>query len=327
MRRHSSSRLALQTVRCWLILLVGLPYVCSAGTWSVEQIAQMPVHIYVPDTAPKLAHKRALMISIGGCGQQAPDNTEFRDQSNWQVTADDYGMVVAIPNAPDGGVLWVGCWDYYGKAHSLAERHNDNLLALVSELQGRPSLNIDSNQIYLSGLSSGGGLVNVLACLAPHILAGGGNAAGPALGTTAMETTFVATTAAQMFEDCRELAGEHAGALSTQVFSSVWGKKDPLVSPKYAEVVSEAFALIYGAMPDEDDRVISGNLKPGVEKTWSDPQGVRVSQIMVDDLGHAWPSGGGSGESKFMDNSSINYPAELTAFLFENNRRVVRTNN
>ena len=72
------------------------------------------------------------MVSLGGCGQQAAGNTEFRDQSNWQQTADDYGLVVAIPNAPGGGVLAYGCWDYYGVEHSRDNRHGK-----VSDTFGR----------------------------------------------------------------------------------------------------------------------------------------------------------------------------------------------
>ncbi|RPI71261.1 MAG: hypothetical protein EHM38_04140, partial [Geobacteraceae bacterium] len=83
-----------------------------AGTWRNISAGNMSVELYVPATAPKLADKRALMISLHGCVQT---NTVLRDQGNWSATADEYGMVVALPAVPDGGKI-AGCWDYFGRA-------------------------------------------------------------------------------------------------------------------------------------------------------------------------------------------------------------------
>lgn len=310
-------------VLCLLFIVVSaLPTTVNAGQWQKEEIASMPTQLYVPSTAPQLAGKRALMVSLGGCGQQAKGNTEFQQQSNWQQTADDYGLVLALPNAPDGGVLAYGCWDYYGVQHSRDNRHNDNLLALVSDLLQRKSLNIDSGQVYLSGLSSGGAMVNVLMCLAPDVFAGGGNAAGPALGTSALQTLQVATDTQSVTEACLALAGDNREFLDTQVMSVVWGNEDAIANPGYAEVIAQSFVNLYGADASNVANPITGIQFNAQETRWGDEQGPRVSLTMIHGLGHAWPAGGGSGTSAFMDNQSINYPALLARFLFANNRRV-----
>ena len=296
--------------------------VAKAGQWWQEDIAEMPTQLYLPATAPQLAGKRALMISLGGCGQQAAGNTEFRDQSNWQQTADDYGMVLAIPNAPGGGVLQYGCWDYYGQEHSRVDRHSDNLLALVAQLVQRESLNIDANQVYVSGLSSGGAMVNVLLCLAPDFFAGGGNVAGPALGTTAVQTLQVATSASAVCEVCLALAGDKRDYLNTQILSLAWGSKDAIANPGYASIIAEAFVDLYQSGANSVANIHSGITYNGEETQWGDLHGPRISLLMINGLGHAWPAGGGSGDSPFMDNQSVNYPAILTRFLFTNNRRV-----
>lgn len=309
----------------WGIVLLCLFTISNpalAASWVSETFAGMPVDIYVPDTAPALAGKRALMISMGGCGQQAANNTEFRDQSNWESTADAYGMVVAVPRAPGGGVLWAGCWDYYDENHTRTNRHAGPLLQLTEELKGRPSLNIDPDQVYVSGLSSGGGMAMVLACVAPDVFAGIGNSAGPALGTGSGETTQVATTAQAVHNLCRELAGSYASHLNTQVLSIVWGSNDYLAAPGYSTVNAEGMALVYSASADDGSSVVAGVTLDGEETTWSDAQGPRVSKVFIQGLSHAWPAGGGSGASNWMDNTSINYPAHLTQFLFANNRRL-----
>ncbi len=303
---------------------VAVSQMAFAGSWTTETIAQMPVSIYTPSSAPVLNGKRALMISTGGCTQQGATNTEFRDQSNWEATAEEYGMVVAVPNAPNGGVLIFGCWDYYDSNHTRTNRHNDNILSLVSTLKSRSALNIDSDQVYFSGLSSGGGMVNVMACLAPDVFAGLGNSAGPAVGTSSSEVSFVATTAQEMRNTCLSLAGSNSSFLDTQIMSIVWGSSDFIAAPGYADVNANGFASVYGATADSGSEVIPGISLDGVETTHSDANGERVSKVIVQGLAHAWPAGGGSGVSTYMDNTSINYPAHLTAFLFANNRRVGR---
>ena len=64
---------------------------------------------------------------------------------NWAATAEKYGMVVALPDAPNGGVV-LGCWDYYDANHSRTApaRHDDNLLGLVAALKARGYNLVDS---------------------------------------------------------------------------------------------------------------------------------------------------------------------------------------
>ncbi|MEC8762056.1 MAG: PHB depolymerase family esterase, partial [Actinomycetota bacterium] len=73
----------------------------GTGTWTTETIAGMSVRLYTPTTAAALPAGRALMISLHGCVQKASD---LQSAGNWAQTADEYGMVVALPDAPNGGV-------------------------------------------------------------------------------------------------------------------------------------------------------------------------------------------------------------------------------
>jgi poly(3-hydroxybutyrate) depolymerase len=82
-----------------------------AGSSRGSQIADMNVLVDVPDTPPRLAGKLALMVNLHGCGQK---NRALQQRGNWIDTADEYGMVVALPNVSDNGVI-LGCWDYYGE--------------------------------------------------------------------------------------------------------------------------------------------------------------------------------------------------------------------
>ena len=183
----------------------------------------MTVELYRPSTAPALPGGRALMVSLHGCVQTSQ---VLKNGGNWTATADEHGMVVAVPAAPNGGVL-LGCWDYYDTNHSRTSpaRHDDNLLDLVSALLADTSLGIDPDQVYVSGLSSGGGQAMVMGCLAPDVFAGVGIAAGPTVGTTSGQIGSVATTLAQARSTCRTFAGTHAADFGSQVTSVVFSHR------------------------------------------------------------------------------------------------------
>lgn len=288
-----------------------------AGSWSQESIAGMNVNLYTPTTAPALNGKRALMINLHGCAQTSAD---LKSGGNWQATADQYGMVVAIPDAPGGGVI-LGCWDYYDDLHTRSNKHNDNLIQLAQTLAARSALNIDANQVYLSGLSSGGAQTAVLACLAADIFAGVGINAAPAIGTSSFQIGSVATTLNEARNLCNSFAGAFAAAFATQLTSVIFGSADTLVATGYSELNAAMFASLYGASADGGSVSIPGG---GTQTSWSDARGQRVSLISVAGMGHAWPAGAGSsGSSNYIDHASVNYPQTLTAFLFANNRRAL----
>lgn len=287
------------------------------GSWTTNASqAGMEVHIYTPTTTTANG-KRALMVALHGCSQS---NEVVRDNWSWEDEADEYGMVIAAPMAPNGGVI-AGCWDYYDSNHSRANpgRHDDNLIDLAQALLADSKLNIDPDQVYISGLSSGGGETFVMGCVAPEIFAGIGINAGPAVGTSSGQIGSAAVSAAQAASTCQSFAddGNQAG-FDTQLTSVVHGTSDYTVGQDYAEVDAQAMANVYGASKDSGSNAVSGG---GTEETWSDSSGVRVSKIMVSGLGHAWPAGSDSSGGSYTDHATIDYPAFLTAFFFEHNRR------
>ncbi len=264
-----------------------------AGSWNTETISGMNVHIYTPTTAPARNNKRALMINLHGCAQT---NTDLKNGGNWKATADKYGMVVAIPGAPGGGVI-AGCWDYYGTSQSRTNKYNDNLIGLANTLKGRGSLNIDANQVYISGLSSGSSQSMVIGCLAPEIFAGLGLNAGPTIGTSSSQIGSVQTNLTAAKNLCNNWAGSRKSHFSTQITSAVYGSSDYLVAQGYNQ------------------------LNVDVMKAVGNPLGWNKK---VNGMGHEWPAGGGPGGS-YINNSLYNYPNALTDWLCKNNKRAAGT--
>ncbi|THB69094.1 MAG: hypothetical protein D6B27_01060, partial [Gammaproteobacteria bacterium] len=185
----------------------------------------------------------------------------------------------------------------------------------------RSSLNIDPAQVYITGLSSGGGETMVMGCLAPDIFAGMGINAGPTIGTTSGQIYSVSTNESAAVSLCKQFAGSNTGDFNTQLTSVIHGTADGMVATGYADMDAKVMANIYGASQDSGTNSIAGG---GTETTYSDSIGVRVSKIMVSGMSHAWPAGDGGSGGSYIDHSHVNYPEVVTKFFFENNRRVLR---
>lgn len=313
------------TVLAIAAILVGAwtspPARAVSGAWTTETIAGMSVRVYTPATPPALAQGRALMISMHGCQQEAED---LQQDGNWTDVADEYGMIVALPDAPNGGV-YLGCWDYYDSNHSSTNpsRHDDNVLALAQALQAREELAIDPAQTYIAGLSSGGAETMVVGCLFPHVFAGIGINAGPTIGTTSTQYSWVSTSKAAATDMCTRFAGGNSAAFQTQLTSVVYGSNDATVAAGYNTLNAQIMAGMYGAQTSSTFSLsgIAGTNTTGSGTLYSDSTGPRVSLIQNTGLGHNWPAGTGT-NGTYISGNSIDYPAYVTKFFFDNNRRV-----
>jgi hypothetical protein len=124
---------------------------------------------------------------------------------------------------------------------------------------------------------------------------------------------------------CKGLAGANAEHLATQVTSVAFGTGDFTVNQAYNRLNAEAMAEVYGATPSGtfDLSGLPGFQPQGRGSLWSDAKGPRVSLVQIDGMGHAWPAGSGPGaERNFIASRGPNYPAHLTKFLTDNNRRL-----
>lgn len=226
-----------------LCLLNSLFALTAQAEWKNETINSLQTHFYIPKTIASSAPKRALMINLHGCAQKAED---LKKDGNWETTADEFNMVVAIPKVPNGGV-YAGCWDYYGADHTRTNRNNGALLELVKNLLSRSELSIDPGQVYISGLSSGGGEAMILGCMAPDVFAGMGLNAGPSTGTSAGEIGRPQTSLDKMLTVCKTLGGANSESFKTQLTSIIYGNNDYVVNPAHDTNNAQIMSTVYGA--------------------------------------------------------------------------------
>ncbi|MEC5160189.1 MULTISPECIES: extracellular catalytic domain type 1 short-chain-length polyhydroxyalkanoate depolymerase [unclassified Janthinobacterium] len=292
--------------------------------------------LYVPTNAPlnagKPAGRRALMLALPGCGQSASGHV-INKGFNWEATAEKYGMVVVAatkPNTPRSGsgkISGSACFDWFDEApHSRGNRDAGPLLNLVDKLKQMPELAIDPRQVYVSGLSAGGGEAQLLACLAPDVFSGVGLGEAPTLGSPA---SLAVRTPRQVRELCGRHAASFAGALDKQVVSLACGDSSILV-PHCASTL-EAYLLMWNAnTADPTVDVAGGAGGNGRFTAFRDAaHKVRIGDLRVPGMKHAWPAGPGGSKhgdaGTWIDNTRVNFPEHLTKFLFDNNQWYIDT--
>ncbi|MBK6923157.1 MAG: PHB depolymerase family esterase [Deltaproteobacteria bacterium] len=309
-------------LRVGLVTALLMPATAAAsGSWSSSPISGMTTHVYAPSSTSPIGEGRALLIGLHGCVQTGAN---LRDQVPFDASAEATGTVIALPEVPMGGVI-AGCWDYYGANHDRSSRHDDDLLALVDALLADPELDIDPDQVYLAGLSSGAGEAAVMGCLAPDVFAGIGIAAGPAIGTSESQIAFVTTTAEQAGASCTSLAGAHASSFATQQVVVIAGTMDYTVAQDYARIHAEMFAALYGGLTSAplDVTTLPGAMPQGTAEVYADDDGERITRVSMQGVGHAWPTGTGSGyDLYFVSPGGFDFAGYMLASFQANNRRV-----
>ncbi|MUV28813.1 PHB depolymerase family esterase [Burkholderia thailandensis] len=299
----------------------------SQQTWAADTVngGNLTGYFYWPATQPTTPNgKRALVLVLHGCQQSAAGDVIDNSQGagfNWKNVADRYGAIILAPNAT-GNVYSNHCWDYANTSPNRTSGHVGVLLDLIGRFVGDAQYAIDPNQVYVAGLSSGGGMTMVLGCIAPDVFAGIGINAGPPPGTTTLQIGYVPIgyTAQTAANQCRAWAGSNAGKFSTQIAGAVWGTSDYTVAQAYGPLDTAAFRLIYGGTFARGATVsIPGG---GTNTPYTDSNcKVRTHEIVVSGMAHAWPAGAGGNNTHYVDATHINYPAFVMDYWGRNNLR------
>ncbi len=301
--------------------------------WSDEYVAGVQTALYVPDSTPLVDGKRALMVVLHGCLQTSTDVAKWSD---WESTAEAYGMVVAGLNVPDNGGL-LGCWRYWAEQtdkdaetrtspknpKGRNEQDQKAVLDMVAALLNRSELNLDDRQIFITGISSGAGMVMNLACEAPDVFAAVGMFDGPTIGASAaMKGPIKSSSQSDGIRICNEVSGSYSSHFSTQVASIAYGDESLSLPSVYSQYNANVMADMYNANRDNGCESIEAGSNSASEITWSDANGPRVSLVSMHGMLHRWPAGPNSNpEALFATGDYISWQKYFSKFAFDNNRR------
>jgi poly(hydroxyalkanoate) depolymerase family esterase len=244
---------------------------------------QLNAWVYVPESAGSGA---ALVVVLHGCTQNAAG---FDESSGWSRLADEYGFVLLYPeqqpiNNPNLCFNWFSPADTArGMGEALSIRQ------MVDAVLDRHS--VDSERVFVTGLSAGGAMAATMLATYPDIFAGGAIIAGLPFGIARsipdafdrMRGHGVPDSAA--LADLVRGASSHSGKWPTL---SVWhGSADQTVDKSNASALVEQWRLLHGASetPTRAD-FVDGH----PHRVWSDAKGREVvEEYSITGLGHGTP--------------------------------------
>jgi len=259
----------------------------SSPLLEVENFGSNPGHlqmfIHVP---PDLPDDAPLVVVAHGCFQSARDVAE---NSGWVEMADTFKFALVLPqtskvNEPAGGCFrtWQPEHQKRGAGEPLSVQE---MVAWM--LEHHP---LDTDRVFMTGMSSGGLITGVMLATYPELFAGG-----------ALQSGYPYKCALS-FEDLkpcaageRELTAEAWGDLvrsaspnysGPRPVVSIWhGDSDPLISPVNLSLQVEQWAEVMGIDPIADEiEMIEGNER----QRFNDPAGHQmVETYLIRGMEHA----------------------------------------
>ncbi|RBP51746.1 extracellular catalytic domain type 1 short-chain-length polyhydroxyalkanoate depolymerase [Arenicella xantha] len=290
-----------------------------AGSWqqNVAIGGFNSVNIYTPDTVSSIGSGKALMLVLHGCVQPISNYLT----ANLEDAAEQYGMVVAVPDAMNKAGF--SCWSYWQGAVNRNSGDYANLVSLANTLSNDPLRNIDPEQVYLTGLSSGAAFAAQAACAAPDVFAGVAPSAGPTIGTSSNGaiSSCEVVSPATFSSRCTAYAGAASSHFATQLAVVGHGSADTTVNTCYNQQNANGYAQLYGVSAIAGSNLVSDGVgHTAQESRWSDD---RVAMLWFDGLDHSW-SGGDGASGSYVSGESINFASYLASYFAQHNLRVDR---
>lgn len=245
-------------------------------------------------TPPNLPHHAPLVVVLHGCTQSA---AAYDYGSGWSYLADQAGFAVLFAqqrgeNNPRRCFNWFHLNDIERNAGEAA-----SIRQMVSYMVDH--LELDTQRVFVTGLSAGGGMANVMLSTYPEVFAAGAIIAGlPYRSATNVHDALQVMqegsvrTAAERGQDVRS-ASPFGGLADTRISMpwprvAVWqGLADDVVNPINGMEIIKQWADVHGVDPlgsDEDELAGYRRMR------WCNTEGVLLLEaIAIEHLGHAVP--------------------------------------
>ncbi|WP_428033022.1 extracellular catalytic domain type 1 short-chain-length polyhydroxyalkanoate depolymerase [Ancylobacter sp.] len=233
-----------------------------------------------------LSKRAPLVVVLHGCKQDAP---EYDHRAGWSQLADQAGFALLYPEQRHGNNPNM-CFNWFRPGD--ARRDVGEALSIRQMIEAMiESHDLDRDRVFVTGLSAGGAMANVMLATYPELFAGGAIIAGLAYGT--------ATTVPEAF-DCMRGQGtasdEELWALlrDASAHSGPWprvaiwqGAADHTVAPSNAEDI----ALQWRNVHHLDDRPTLSEVSGGrAKRVWCNESGEPVIELnTVAAMGHGTP--------------------------------------
>lgn len=246
--------------------------------------------IYVP-SPPEQAP--ALVVVLHGCTQTA----EIYDHgSGWSRLADEHGFILLYPEQRRGNNANL-CFNWFEPGDTRRGQGEAMSIIQMIEMACREH-QVDRKRVFVTGLSAGGAMANVMLAIYPDVFAGGAIIAGLPYN--------VASTIPEAFERMRGHGLPSASILSGKITEasphrgpwptvSVWqGTRDHTVAEANALGIVEQWRSLHGVSSSSPISSVSeGN---HYITRWETEDGFAPIELhSIDDMGHGTPIDAKSG--------------------------------
>ena len=267
------------------------PETCGSLT-QVDDFGKNPgellMCVYVPRQLPA---NRPLIVALHGCSQQAKD---YGDGPGWTKLADEYRFALLLPQQTPANNKG-RCFNWFEpndvKRHDAAGTTGEaaSIWAMIQKMQA--DYKTDPKQVYVTGLSGGGGMTAVLLAAYPEVFQGGaivagipsGCAQGMAAGFSCMNPGKDLSPQAWGDQVRAAAPGHTAGDSVPKV--AIWqGSADGTVKPRNADELVDQWTNVIG-IDQTPDKTATVN---GAEyKGYADGSGtVLVEKYLIPGMDH-----------------------------------------
>ena len=266
--------------------------------------------LYVP---PAYAGRALpLVVMLHGCTQDADD---FAAGTEMNVRAREQGFFVLYPaQSQDGNAQ--RCWNWFARAHQQRGRGEPALLADMTQSVVK-RFGIDTQRVYIAGLSAGGAMADIVASAYPEIYAAVGVHSGLPRG--AASNVAGAFAVMKNGELTPRLAAKVSGATVPSIVFH--GDADQTVHPKNGEqVIAALLRSVASNEPCVEQAAASGG-RSYTRTIYRATDGETLAEHwLVKGAGHAWS--GGSANGSYTDATGPDATGEMLRFFFAQPRRI-----
>ena len=257
--------------------------------------------LYVPASYSG-ARAAPLVVMLHGCTQ---DPVDFASGTQMNQLAEELGCLVAYP-AQSQQANSSRCWNWFHEKDQMRDQGEPSIIAGITR-DIIASHNIDSDQVYVAGLSAGGAMATIMGTVYPELYAAVGVHSG--LPFASAHDLPSALAAMQGKFGKRPAPGGHQ-AIPIIVFH---GDRDTTVSPAAGDALI-AQGAHQGARDIliEPGKVPEGNAYTRTVHRHADgtPQ---AEQWLIHGAGHAWS--GGSARGSYTDGKGPDASREMMRFF------------
>ncbi|MFT0544876.1 alpha/beta hydrolase family esterase [Allopusillimonas ginsengisoli] len=271
-----------------------------AGSYR-NSSGQRGYKLYVPPDAGE--QPLPLVVMLHGCTQDADD---FAAGTDMNKIARSRGFYVLYPIQPPE-LNPQKCWNWFKHNHQHQGRGEPSILAGMTQATIGAHA-IDTQRVYVAGLSAGGAMAAILASAYPDLYAAAGVHSGLAPGVASdLPSALAAMKGAGIKKPI------HAGSgVPTIVFH---GDRDKVVHPGNGQSVIAASA---GASARVETLRVPGlhNKRHSTKHMYRNAAGDIIAERWdVHGAGHAWAGGTKSGS--YTDQAGPDATGEMLRFFFE----------